>query len=428
MRRPSAQPFFAMTQAPDDISAPRYRFLVLFASVVMVLFGGCVMFTMVVALKPIAADFGWPREVPSLAYSMGFIGGGLGSIAMGHVLDRWGMHMPATIGAIMVGLAAIFLSQAQAQWQFYLIFLLMVGLFGQGALNSPMMANVLRWYARGGMAIGLVAAGQSLGGIIWPPVSGYLMAGIGWRDTFLWIGITALIVMLPLSLVFRRRPPPTPPRATGGRRRRSPAAALADEIRLPMRPGVFLYVLAGASVCCCVAMSMPLAHLVSHITDNGYSATRGAEVLSTILLMSLINRVAILGPLVDRVGGLWALLIFSGFQAAGLLIFNMTDALWVMYGTAVIFGIGYGGILPVYPVIVHELLPRGSAGRRTGIIMMFAAGGMALGGWMGGYTYDLFGSYKAAFAIALTFNAINLLVIGLLIHRTRVAATLAEAA
>ena len=91
-----------MAKLPDPILR-NYAFLVLAASVAMTLIGGGVTTTLAVALKPMAEDFGWPRAVPSLAYSFAYIGGGLGGVLMGHVLDRRGMAWPAMIGAVMMG-------------------------------------------------------------------------------------------------------------------------------------------------------------------------------------------------------------------------------------------------------------------------------------------------------------------------------------
>ena len=107
----------------------------------------------VVGLKPIAQEFGWPRSVPSLAFSLQFVGSGLGGIIMGHLLDRIGMGKPALLGALSLGAGAIAASYVTQAWQLHLIYGVLIGFLGIGSLAAPLMANITRWYEhRRGMA------------------------------------------------------------------------------------------------------------------------------------------------------------------------------------------------------------------------------------------------------------------------------------
>ena len=124
------------------------------------------------------------------------------------------------------------------------------------------------------------------------------------------------------------------------------------------------------------------------------------------------------GYLGERYGGLRAILVFSTAQALFLLALAFVEDLTALYLAGILFGLGYGGILPCYPVIVREYLPPAEAGRRTGVVILFAGGGMALGSWIGGAAFDQTGSYRAAFLLGVAFNLANLLMIGSLILRT----------
>jgi len=166
-------------------------------------------------------------------------------------------------------------------------------------------------------------------------------------------------------------------------------------------------------------MSLPLAHVVSHVSDIGYSPARGAEVLSLMLASAAVSSFFGVGFLGGRFGGLRALFVFSSAQALFLATLAFVDSLTAVYVTAMLFGLGYGGILPCYPIIVREYLPSAEAGRRTGMIILFAGGGMALGAWLGGAIFDRTGSYQLAFLIGVVFNLGNLAIIGSLILRTR---------
>jgi len=166
-------------------------------------------------------------------------------------------------------------------------------------------------------------------------------------------------------------------------------------------------------------MSLPLAHIVSHVSDLGFDPARGAEVLSVMLGCSVIASLFGVSFLGHRYGGLRSLFIFSACQATLLTALVFIDSLSGLYIAAALFGLGYGGILPCYPLIVRELLPRAESGRRTGLILLCAGMGMAIGSWLGGYIFDLTGSYQRAFSIGVVFNLANLTVILSLIVRTR---------
>ncbi|MDA0676107.1 MAG: MFS transporter, partial [Proteobacteria bacterium] len=212
-----------------------YRFLVLFASLGLMLMGTGSMFLMSVLLKPIAQDFGWTRSIPSLAFSALYIGGGLGGIVMGIWMDRRGMGRPALVAALMVSAGTFMASRVQSEWDLYLVYGVMLGLLGQGALFSPLMANIIRWFEhKRGTAVGVVASGQSLAGAMWPPLIRYVNEAEGWRETFVWFSGLAFIVMVPLSMIMWRAAPGTEERAAaraaqrvereqGGTRRRAVA-------------------------------------------------------------------------------------------------------------------------------------------------------------------------------------------------------------
>ena len=119
---------------PPAVIGP-YRYLVLFASGMMLAVGTGSMFALAISLKDIAAEFGWPRTVPPLGYSLQFIGAGLGGIAMGHLLDRSGMGKPALIGAVMIGAGAIVTSQIDSAWQLYIAYGVMGALFAIGCVS-----------------------------------------------------------------------------------------------------------------------------------------------------------------------------------------------------------------------------------------------------------------------------------------------------
>lgn len=402
----------------------RFRFYVLLASVMLTFVGSGSLYLISVTLKDLSTEFGWPREVPSLAFSLQFIGGGCGGLVMGYLLDRIGAIMLPLISATAITAGAVLTTFVDEKIQLYLIYLFLFGLLGQGSLYAPMMANISKWYdRRRGMAVGIVSGGQSLAGIVWPPIFGYAIEMIGWRNGFLGFGAIVATVMLPLCLVLARKPPSYETLLAAealdatdskGRPRRGPRKS---EISLtPLGLQMFL---CCAILGCCIAMSLPLAHLVAYASDTGLPLTDAVAVLSATLMAAFTSRVLIVGILSDRVGGLWALFCFSGLQAASLALLTVSDTVFLLYLVGISFGLGYGGIFPVYAVIVREYMPLQEAGRRTGVVFLFGALAMGFGSWMGGVLFDATGGYTLPFLLGVAANIGNLIVIWHLIGRSR---------
>jgi MFS family permease len=423
---------------PSSNRAAVKRYSVLVASLVFLMIGTGSVYFLVIALKLISADFDWPRTVPSVAYSLQYFGAGVGGIFMGYCFDRTGMGLPALLGASMIGLGAMLTSIVSSAWELFFIYGVMMGFLGRAALFSPLMANITRWFDhKKSMAVGVVGSGQGLAGALWPPVFQYFFDAIGWRQTAFWYGVFALATMLPLVFVLRQKPPQ--PEAAAPAAPDLSAAPLAPDHPsalplarqtipprwAPVPSRIMQTSLSVASIGCCVGMSLPLAHVVSHVSDIGYAPARGAEVLSLMLASAAVSSFFGVGFLGGRYGGLRALFVFSSTQAIFLAVLAFVDSLTAVYIAAMLFGLGYGGILPCYPIIVREHLPAPEVGRRTGLVILFAGGGMALGAWLGGAIFDLTGSYKLAFLIGVAFNLANLAIIGSLISRTRVRPVLA---
>jgi MFS family permease len=153
-------------------------------------------------------------------------------------------------------------------------------------------------------------------------------------------------------------------------------------------------------------MSMPQVHIVAYCGDLGYGPARGAEMLSLMLGLGIISRLAT-GVIADRVGGVATLLMGSTLQGVALVLYLLFDGLASLYVISALFGLFQGGIVPSYAIIVREYFPPREAGTRIGLVIMATLFGMALGGWMSGAIFDLTGSYRAAFANGLAWNLLN---------------------
>ncbi len=369
------------------------------------------MWSVIVALPSVQAEFGVARSDAALPYTVTMIGFGLGSILVGRLSDRLGILVPVAGSALGLGLGYALASRAATLGQFTLAQGLLVGV-ASSATFAPLIADTSLWFTRRrGVAVAVIASGSYLAGTVWPPVVQHFTASEGWRRTYLGIGVFCVVTMLPLALALRRRSPLTETAAATGR------GASRWRRPLGMSPAALQALLVVAGLSCCVAMSMPQVHIVAYAADLGHGAAHGARMLSFMLGFGVVSRLT-WGWVCDRIGGRLTLLLGSGAQALALVLFLPFDGLAPLYVTSALFGLAQGGIVPAYAVIIRELFPPQEAGVRVGTVLMATVLGMALGGWMSGAIHDLTGSYDAAFLNGILWNLLNLGIAGALLRRS----------
>ena len=392
----------------SDSAESAYAWSRLGASLLLSSIGGVGMWSVIVALPAIEAEFGVARSAASLPYTVTMICFGLGSIAMGRLSDRFGIIVPVVGGTVVLGLGYALAGQAGSLWQFILAQGLLVGV-ASSATFAPVIADTSLWFTRNrGKAVAIIASGSYLAGTVWPPVVQHFIQSVGWRRTFLGIAVFCVVTMLPLALALRRRSPMAGPAAAPGR------GAARTGRPLGMSPVALQTVLIIAGLSCCVAMSMPQVHIVAYCADLGHGAARGAQMLSLMLGFGIVSRLAS-GWICDQIGGRWTLFWSSSLQALALLLFLPFDNLPALYTLSALFGLFQGGLVPSYAVIIREFYPPEEAGVRVATVITATVFGMALGGWMSGVIYDLTGSYQTAFVNGIVWNLLNIgIAVGLL--------------
>jgi MFS family permease len=392
---------------PDS---PR-AWLRLAATMLVSTIGGVGMWSVVVALPAVQAEFAVARAQASLPFTLAMIGLAVGGVVMGRLLDVLGILGPLVIGALSLGIGYLGAAAAGSLVVFALAHAL-IG-FGASVTFGPLMADISNWFIRRrGVAVTLCSAGNYFAGALWPPLVQQSIAHYGWRATHAGLGLCCGLAMILISVAaLRRSAPAALVNATDQARKGSPAT-------LGLSPMVLQFLLAMASVCCCVAMSMPQVHIVAYCGDLGYGVARGADMLALMMAFGILGRIGS-GFIADRVGGLPTLMLGSALQGIALLLYLLYDGLVSLYVISAVFGLFQGGIVPSYAIIVREYFPAKEAGARIGIILMASLFGMALGGWMSGYIFDLTGSYRAAFFNGVGWNAVNGAIVLWLLLRSR---------
>jgi MFS family permease len=401
----------------------RYAWARLAAALALSTVGSVGMWSVVVVLPAVQAEFGTDRAGASLPYTLvmlGFVGG---SVLMGRLADRSGAALPVLLGTLSLGLGYAVTAAAPAMWAFAAASGVFIGLFGASAVFSPLVADISRWFDRNrGIAVALCASGNYLAGAVWPPVLQALVAAQGWRTAQLVVGAVCVAAMLPLALVLRRPVPAEAPRTASA----AAARARAEARPLGLAPNTLQGLLVVAALGCCVAMSMPQVHIVAYCVDLGYGPARGAEMLALMLGFGIASRLAS-GLIMDRIGGLATLLLGSLLQAFALALYLPFDGLAALYVVSATFGLFQGGIVPSYAFIVREYFPAREAGTRVGVAISATLAGMALGGWLSGVMFDLTGSYRAAVLNGLGWNALNVAIVAWLMRRALARPRLAAA-
>ncbi len=384
-----------------DLTDSGYAWWRLAVSLAISTVGGVGLWSVVVTLPAIEAEFGLDRGSASLPYTATMIGFAFGGIIMGRLADRFGIFIPLVFGTVMLGIGYIVAAQAESMLTFALAQSLLIGMLGSAATFGPLVADVSLWFEkRRGLAVAVVASGNYLSGTIWPPILTHAIETIGWRQAHIGIGVICVVTMLPLAFLLRRRADTSEKPASAGGSRLSPPPA-----NMSLRTIQILLIVAGLA--CCIAMSMPQVHIVAYCGDLGYGVARGAEMLSIMLGLGVVSRIAS-GFLADKIGGLGTLILGSMLQCMALLLYIPFDGLISLYVVSALFGLAQGGIVPSYAMIVRQYFPAREAGTRVSLVLMTTVVGMAIGGWMSGEIYDLTGSYQAAFMNGIAWNLLNM--------------------
>src|SRR5256884_3026347 len=355
-----------------------YGWIVVAASATIVCVAlGC-LFALGVFLAPIERAMGWSRGAISTVALLNWIAMGLGSFFWGALSDRMGGRGVTVGGGFLLGLGLVLASQAQALWQFSLSFGFLVG-FAAGAFYAPLTATTTRWFtARRGLAVALVSAGIGLGILIIAPLARALTSAWDWRVAMLALGDLAWLVILPVALLLRE---PDQSRVT-----RDDAARDAQQREYTTREVLAapqFWAIALTHFACCAAHSGPIFHTVTHATHQVLASLASATVLGVSGLASIAGRVGG-GLLADRFGAKPTLI--AGLAVQGAMIFGYLFArdLGSFVALALVFGTAYGGVMPLYALVVREYFGERVMGSAYGAVFLISTLGMGLGSFAGG--------------------------------------------
>jgi MFS family permease len=352
---------------------------------------GCIamgtMMSLGVFLQPMSQSMGWSRAGVSFAAVLNFLAMGFGSFLWGTLSDRYGTRAVVLAGSVLLGIGLIAASQATTLWQFQLLFGIAVGL-AAGSIYAPMTATVTRWFTvNRSLAVALVSAGMGLGSVLIAPLSRLIITTSDWRSAMLAIGCLAWLVMIPASFFIRRPPIQAHVGSAANASDAGHDFTLADVLRTPQFAAIAL-----THFACCAAHSGPIFHMVSYAMDCGVPSMAAATVFGVAGLASLSGRI-VCGVVADRVGAKRTLVAGLAVQAIAVSLYLVTQGTVGFYALAALFGLSYGGVMPLYAILVREYFGARIMGTAFGAVAMVSTLGMAIGPWTGGWLFDTFGSY-----------------------------------
>jgi MFS family permease len=383
-----------------------YGWVVVGAGALMTCVGFGSMLSLAVFLQPISEAMGWSRAGVSAAATLDFLCMGVAAFFWGALSDRFGTRIVVLAGSLLLGLGLVTASQAQSLWQFQLLFGGLIGI-AAGSFYAPMIAVASAWIeSHRSLAVALVSAGMGVAPLTVAPSAGWLIAAYDWRTAMLVIGIAAWALLIPASFLVR----PAPQRDDGAAANAAETPEIQWTAAQAFRTPQFI-TLALAHFACCAAHSGPIFHMVSYAVVCGIAPLTAVTVYSLAGFSGLGGRL-LLGAVADRIGAKPVLVAGLFVQALAIATYLAVARLGEFYALSVVFGLAYGGVMPLYAVLVREFFGARIMGTVFGAVSAFASLGMALGPWAGGYVFDTFHGYvwlhAGSFAIGLAAVAIAL--------------------
>ncbi len=401
-----------------------YGWWIVLATHVICMIGyGTWLYSFGVFFKPMSAEFGWTRAMTAGAYSLRSIEGGIASPVVGWAVDKYGSRIVILFGAVVSGASFAMMPLVNSLLGFYLVYGILLSTGMSAMLYLPAWTVIAKWFKRRlSAAMALLAVGAGIGGLICAPASAFLIERFGWRSAFVILGVVIWVVAIPLSLVVRDSPakmglaPDGDPLPEGSpqeddsaadskSRPSAPPASGEYTLKQALKSSVF-WMLALAFFFFGMAHSTVTVHTVPALTDAGIPETTAALSFGLLTLVSVIGRLGF-GFLGDYVSKRYLFMVAYALTGLGLLVLMDADTMPRVYLFIFLFGVGFGGTVPLMPAIRAEYFGVSALGKIQGFmnpVMMFAS---ALGPIFAGSVFDATGSYRISFLVTglLTFCA-----------------------
>ena len=349
-------------------------------------------FTFGVFLKPIMADTGWTRGSVSFALSIGGIFSAVAVPFLGRMMDRWSIRRVALPGlvvyAVCLGLVGL---SPPVFWIFTVIFALAET---TSAIQTPLgyAKAISSWFdARRGLALGIAMAGVGLGGSVVPQLANFLIERIGWRGAYASLAVLTLAIAFPAVALWIREPRP----GEGERHAAVSSAGLPGLTVSEAARRSRFWILAAVFFLVAIAINGTVAHVIPLLTDRGFSRDAATAIFGLFGLATLAGRL-LAGYMVDRIFAPYVASVFFLAPIAGFGFLASATGPLPAVGV-VLFGVGLGTEIDLIAFLVSRYFGARAFGELYGYFFMVFGLGSSAGRVIGGYVFDLTGSYNTAF-------------------------------
>lgn len=362
-----------------------------------------------VFFNALMSEFHWSRATISGASSLAFFMMGFVGMLIGRLNDRYGPRLLMSVTSLFFGAGLMLMSQLNSVLQLYIFYGVLLGI-GLSSVDVIALTTIARWFSlRRGAMTGLVKVGTGAGQFTIPLIASFLIGLVGWRHTYLIIGVAASIILFGVAQILKRDPDEfqrTSRGDTTSGRQIDPDESRSLSFEKTRKTYQFwnLCMVNFLVIFCLISI---IIHIVPHARDTGLSAGQAAGVLSTIGGVSMLGRF-ISGLAIDRygsraiMGACLLLLIIS------LLWLQVAETLWMLFLFAFIYGLAHGGVFTAVSPIVAEIFGIKAHGTILGIVVCFGTTGGAIGPIFTGQLFDMTGSYAPAFLAFIIISTCSL--------------------
>ncbi|MBG94980.1 MAG: MFS transporter [Chloroflexi bacterium] len=369
-------------------------------------------------------EFGWKRAALAGAFSLSRAEDTVIGPLAGYFTDRYGTRRLVFIGFLILGIGFICFALVQTIFHFYAAFIVLT--LGAGFAGFlPLMGAINKWFIRKrATAMGLAQSGVALGGILVPLLASAIDAD--WRLTCFVLAGVVWVMAFPVSKAIRNSPEEYGQLPDGDLHESEADTVLLTEPDLSASEAVrstAFWVISFTHALAAVVFLTLMIHAIPMIEGKGYTVVQASFIVTTFTVVGGIFQF-VGGVIGDRVSKKFGIFCFVSLQALGVLGMALADGYGALVAAAVIFGVGFGGRVPLLIAIRGDYFGRekfatifGLSTIPMGIIQIFGPIGA-------GFMYDRLGSYTMAFLILFGVNMLAAMMILLVRPPREIARTL----
>ncbi|MEE9517479.1 MAG: MFS transporter [Candidatus Adiutricales bacterium] len=358
--------------------------------------------------NPMTEEFGWSRAKMAGVYSLSRLEGGIEGPLVGWLIDRFGARKLLLIGCVMTGFGFILISQISSLWHLYLVFGIILSIGYNMGFSHGTGAVIAKWFIRKrGRALSILITGNGIGGAVFVPLIAFLIVTFGWRWAITIVGISTFLIPLPLSFFMRSTPekmglvPDGEPLTAASSMDSDENEMLLEEtdftVLEALRTRAF-WIYVGSMVLRSCILSSIVVHQIPHLTDIGIPYQQASRVLGLMVLFSVPGRF-VFGWLGDRFDKRILLFLLCLQQGLGLFIFVNARTIELLYLFVLVYGLSYGGVIPLTIALRADLFGRRNYATIAGVSQFFSMFGTVVAPVLAGLLYDKTQSYAIAFYI-----------------------------